>query len=1126
MSISFTRIRNSICLILLASLWIFHPAQAARAPGVECELQPSLGGAEGKVLTNRIPGDQVLWRSGENEPASVAVIAKLPQKTKIDHVTLISTSPNWWCWVPHVKLYAREDADGEWRHVSDHDWYVRKPDSDEPQHTRQYVLNIPLGNTSISEVKVELHRPNGWVIMPLSEIELHAANAVEADVLPDWQACHTGQTLKGKIRFVNDSKETAKGFSAKLNVLRGESVEAVCWEKTFDLPPGTKEFPFTYQPSTPGKVVLQPMVSSDRRGIPVYSFSSEPIEIVPPTSKYWFPIGTCCDGPTAPYYGFTVKHNWYYPPEETSWTTGPDQYASSLESGMIESECHTAGFDFTVPENQTHLVRANGEPLIGGFSPVSHHLPSYQLEKQLAGRLEFWNGHPGLYQYVYNNEQCYANWITQGLVDYNPHAISAFQKYLADTHSSIAKLNALYRTKYKDFSEIQPPRNYQGPSPDWFDWMQFRRQGLANHMVRSYKLIKPHFSQGNLTFKGIQIGDFFVASTAIDPWLWRDGGDVYGFDLYPWCRDGYMEAAFGLDFHRTQVDGKPIQFLESNIGYWRPGVMPRDAMDFNRNYWPAFLRGLRGCYWFQWYSPWNKGERRYWLSDEDGSLFETGEEATRMAKQVQTLAPVLNFARPLGVEVAMYYPWEEIDQTPNIAPMNALRGAYKILTQLHYPVDIISYHNIRNGELPRYKVLVLAGARHLYPDVARSIDEFVKNGGVLIADRQAGYYDQYHRKTQSLLRTFGAKHIAENDTFSRMNLTKTRSIDLPKIRTDPSPMGDNGPACAPQARAEVIRRIENTKVLATFPKDQILKNVVDHVLAQAPTYQASKSDNSESESPPDGLPAAVARSYGKGKTLYIAAAVFNAYRNYFYTLSQAPYPVCRDNELLNQGDPNIRKLIGDFLVANNIVPPVDVDVRNEDPEVDDMHFQILSYYGNDDCALVGVTNWGPRRRHNVPVKVNVSFDTVQKVYCLDTVRERLLELPFTLDPHVAKTTIPLLDGTVILIIVGKSGPLLVQAEQQAPDSPVTATLINHLSENATGYVQLRVDGIAEPLSDKVPFRLDSGKTTKIALPVREVDPTVLVDPRGLPRPWYVWVIHDGNARAFGRVQPAGTRRAP
>jgi len=351
-------------------------------------------------------------------------------------------------------------------------------------------------------------------------------------------------------------------------------------------------------------------------------------------------------------------------------------------------------------------------------------------------------------------------------------------------------------------------------------------------------------------------------------------------------------------------------------------------------------------------------------------------------------------------------------------------------------------------------------------------------------------------------------------------------FELPTVLTSPSPIENSGEACAPMARAGIIRRGEATRVLATFPDELVRQNVVDHVLDQVPTFLAPQETATQSAGPPSGLPAAVDGTFGEGRTLYVAAAVFNAYRNYFYTLSRAPNPVCRDSELLNQGDPVIRKLIGAFLSENGVTPPADVDLRDADPEVDDMHFQILSYCGDEGTAMLGVTNWGPRRRHNVPARMTLPFDRVAKLYGLDTVRERLMELPFSLDGRELATTIPLLEGTTILLAVGESGPLLAWAEQSAAGGPVRARLVNHLPETAAGMIQLRVDGVAEPLSDQVAFELAPGQEASFELALRPVHPSRLIDPRGLPRPWYVWVGYDGNARAFARVHPAGELRAP
>jgi hypothetical protein len=420
--------------------------------------------------------------------------------------------------------------------------------------------------------------------------------------------------------------------------------------------------------------------------------------------------------------------------------------------------------------------------------------------------------------------------------------------------------------------------------------------------------------------------------------------------------------------------------------------------------------------------------------------------------------------------------------------------------------------------LAKYRVLVLPGARHLYPDVAREIRAFVERGGLLIADQQAGFYDENHRQVRSLEPVLGVRHVQENDRLTQLATGADRRIDLPAIV---------GGSCT---RGEVIRVQDGTKVLGTFPREILKPAAIDPVLLQAPIIgqiPTAKTPKDKNGSPPPGLPAVVVHSFGKGKTLYIASPIFNVYRNYFYDLSNGAYPVTRDHELQNQGNLIVRKIFADFLKECHVDPPVEVDVSDPDPEVDDMHFQILSWFGNDHCAILGVTNWGPRQRYKVPAEMDLPFDKVQTLYYVDTVREKWETLPFTQNGKRLKAIIPFIEGTALLVAVGDAGPLVVQAQQRDSDpSKISVQIMNHLREKAEGKIQIRIDGVPEPLSPEVSFKLARGAAGSYQIPIRTLDKKFLFDNRGFRRPWYVWVTYDGTARSFARVHPVGVMQAP
>lgn len=498
-------------------------------------------------------------------------------------------------------------------------------------------------------------------------------------------------------------------------------------------------------------------------------------------------VGTAHGSAQSAALGFTVRHDW----SDASGLS--DRVLSSIvrEQSLSRSNC---GVTFETAEDGRYMVNADGETL----KNIAMHVPR-RLGAETAGVFDELNGHPGLEEIVYYNEHGYHTWHVRGLADYSKHTLRLYRDWLKERYRDISALNRLYGTNCRDFSGIEPPRKFTGPSAAWFDWMEFRRYSVAQYFREAYSLIKPHLPDTPIMPKPINF-DYYAVSTAADPWLLRDACDVYGYDIYPFQREGYLDPAMSLDFHRTQVGERPLKFLESNFEFRRVNQTEKSSADMHLLYMPAFLRGLKGVYFYCWYQAWTQNHRGFWLCGPDGVLTPQGRGAAQVAKTAQTLAPVLMTGPGFcPATAAVYFPWEEISQTPNVAPISAMRGAYKLMTQLHYPTDIISHHNIAAGELTRYRVLAAAA---LPPPAAgdgaenRGIRPGRRNPDRRIPGRR---FDQFHRETDSLRGLLGGKSLGTTDAFKSFDAGDDKGIRLYAPITKETPFGWAAP---PERRAD------------------------------------------------------------------------------------------------------------------------------------------------------------------------------------------------------------------------------------------------------------------------------------------------------------------------------------
>ena len=107
-------------------------------------------------------------------------------------------------------------------------------------------------------------------------------------------------------------------------------------------------------------------------------------------------------------------------------------------------------------------------------------------------------------------------------------------------------------------------------------------------------------------------------------------------------------------------------------------------------------------------------------------------------------------------QIALIYPMASAwyAEEPPIAAIPVDRyisyeGAYYLLADLHYPVDVVVFgDNIwfnrtpSLSELSRYEAIVLANATHLTDDQVDLIIDYVENGGILVAIGELGVYNE------------------------------------------------------------------------------------------------------------------------------------------------------------------------------------------------------------------------------------------------------------------------------------------------------------------------------------------------------------------------------------------------
>jgi beta-galactosidase len=347
-----------------------------------------------------------------------------------------------------------------------------------------------------------------------------------------------------------------------------------------------------------------------------------------------------------------------------------------------------------------------------------------------------------------------------------------FQDWLRAKYGTIDELNRAWGThfwshKYTTWGEIQIPhpsgRAGRLAGPDYLSThnpslcLDFQRYHshlnvrFQRDQVRILRALCPkHFVTHNLMgfFSELNYYDF---AEDLDHVSW-DNYPVWGAPSIPYVSSAAADVMRGLK-------RKNFWIMEQTAG-------PGGWSSFGRNPRPGEIRkvayqqlahGADGQVWFRWRTC-TAGREQYWhgLLGHDGKPLRRYKEAAQTASEYHKLAPELE-GTTIKAEVGIIHDYETI-WALRIQPGfegNSYHAAmlryYSALVRAGVNVDMIK----PTEDFSQYR-LVIAPDFYLVPDeVAKRLSDYVRNGGVLLADCRLAVKDEtnlcYDRTLPGLL---------------------------------------------------------------------------------------------------------------------------------------------------------------------------------------------------------------------------------------------------------------------------------------------------------------------------------------------------------------------------------------
>ncbi|MDO9540891.1 MAG: beta-galactosidase trimerization domain-containing protein, partial [Kiritimatiellia bacterium] len=289
------------------------------------------------------------------------------------------------------------------------------------------------------------------------------------------------------------------------------------------------------------------------------------------------------------------------------------------------------------------------------------------------------------------------------------------------------------------------------------DWLRFNEDKLAQideNVVALIKKYDPRKRPSTSNIVNTATRDSYIHG-CVDIWKINSKVDIAGYSFYT-CFCEPFESASNIARIRStsRAEGKAVWVLETEAGQafhseiykkWGWDEIPKREV----SHWQAVAHGAKMILL------WKYGRRvtdtqteHYNLMAWDGSITERALANARISKILQDNAALIN-DKYYPADVAILASSESMSyhHVNGSGEMwrDAWLGAYKLLWDAHISANYVSNEGILNGELSNYKALLMPHVLNFNVKTAEKIEEFVKNGGVVIADFKLAVVDENSR---------------------------------------------------------------------------------------------------------------------------------------------------------------------------------------------------------------------------------------------------------------------------------------------------------------------------------------------------------------------------------------------
>ncbi|MFL5629134.1 MAG: beta-galactosidase [Ktedonobacteraceae bacterium] len=378
-----------------------------------------------------------------------------------------------------------------------------------------------------------------------------------------------------------------------------------------------------------------------------------------------------------------------------------------------------------------------------------HYCPNSLDYRREAGELvrrlaERYAQHPALAMWHVNNEiGCHVSHC------YCDRCAEAFRDWLQARYVSLDTLNDAWGTnfwsqRYYEWEDILPPRlspaqNNPGQS---LDYQRFMSNALLGCYLNEADILREITPAIPLTT------NFMVGFKPADYFAWAPHLDIISFDNYPARTTPPWETALIQDLMRSLKKGQPHLVMEqtpSQLNWMKQNPHKRPG-DIRLQSLQAVAHGADGVMYFQWRQSKAGAEKFHSaiVSHEGSERTRIFQQSARIGAELKQLSPEVVDSR-ISAQIAILMDWQNwwaVEYLPGPSDRlnywEQLKLHYRPFHKLNVAIDFVE----PTGDLSKYRVIVAPLLHMLRPGVARQLEQFVEQGGILLTTFFSGTVDQ------------------------------------------------------------------------------------------------------------------------------------------------------------------------------------------------------------------------------------------------------------------------------------------------------------------------------------------------------------------------------------------------